>query len=66
MESDVVLSIGIAGSNPGESAGGVDGFDLDLPTRNKSKNGVEAFLVTFDEVEAKSSGDGFECAGGRK
>lgn len=66
MESDVVLSIGTAESNPGEGPGGVDGFDFDLPTRNKSKNGVETFLVAFGEVEANSSGDGFECAGGRK
>lgn len=64
MESEVVLSIGTAGSD-GESRVGVDGFDFDLPTRNKSKNGVEGFLVV-GEAEAKSSGEGFECAGGRK
>jgi hypothetical protein len=53
MDSEVVLSIGTAGSNPGETLGGVDGFDLDLPTRNKSKKGVEAFLAAGEE-EAKS------------
>ena len=66
MESEVVLSIGMAGSNTGESLVGVDGFDFDLPTRNKSKNGVEAFLAAVDGEVAKSSGEGFECAGGRK
>lgn len=66
MDSEVDLSIGTAGSNTGEGLGGVDGFDFDLPTRNKSKNGVEAFLAAVGEEEAKSSGEGFECAGGRK
>ena len=66
MDSEVVLSIGRAGSNTDGSLGGVDGFDLDLPTRNKSKKGVEAFLAAVGDEEAKSSGEGFECAGGRK
>jgi hypothetical protein len=65
MESEAVLSIGTPGSNAGETRGGVVGFDFDL-TRNKSKNGVEAFLAVVGEAEAKSSGEGFECAGGRK
>jgi hypothetical protein len=65
MKSEVVLSIGTVESNAGESRGGVDGFDFDLP-RNKSKNGVDVFLAVVGEAEAKSSGEGFECAGGRK
>jgi hypothetical protein len=61
VESDVVLSTGVRGSNVGVDVG-VVGFDLDLPTRKRSKNvGVVARAGFFGDLRvAKSDGEGFE------
>jgi hypothetical protein len=48
---------------------GVDGLDLDFPSRNRSRNvGVPAREDGLDvfEGDIKSDCEGFECAGGRK
>jgi hypothetical protein len=43
---------------------GVGGFDLVFPTRKMSRNVGVGFRALGRD--AKSAGDGFECAGGRK
>lgn len=67
MESEVVLRIGDVKSKPGDVLVGVLGLDLDLPRKisRKPGDGRAAFLEAFVEV-AKSEGEGFEWAGGRK
>jgi len=65
VESDVVLKIGVFAAF-GEVCGD-EGFDFDLPTLKRSRNvGEVGFFDAFAAEYAKSEGDGFECAGGRK
>lgn len=66
-ESDVVRNIGGELLRSWVGAEGVVGFDFDLPTRKMSRNaGDEAFRGYVCTAGARSKGDGFECAGGRK
>lgn len=71
VESDVVRKMGAAESTSGGVlATGVVGFDFDLPMRKKSKKVDAAALASFCADVAtcgdSDSGDGLECAGGRK
>lgn len=71
VESEVVRKIGAGGSiSGGDLVTGVVGFDFAFPMRKKSKNVVAAALGSLGAEGAlwgaKESGDGFECAGGRK
>ena len=67
VESAVVLSLG--GPTSGVR-GGVVGFDRAFPTRKISRKVGAADLVPFlygaAAGDAKSEGDGFEWAGGKK
>lgn len=64
IESDVVLSTGPV---PKLGTTGVVGLDLDFPTRKISKNVGDDFCGFFAFMEAaKSWGEGFICAGGKK
>jgi len=69
-ESDVVRNIGpIDSTAVVVDEAGVDGLDLDFPSRNKSRNvGVPAREDNFDAFtcDVKSAVEGFEWAGGRK
>jgi hypothetical protein len=62
VESEVVLRTGARHS---VEESGVGGFDLVFPTRNISKKVGVGFRV-FGEDVARSEGEGFECAGGKK
>lgn len=65
MESAAVRKAGRIGSDAGDEVG-VVGFDFDLPRKRSMKVGVEGFLDTVNPEFAKSDGEGFAWAGGRK
>jgi hypothetical protein len=65
MESAAVRNAGRVGSGVGDEVG-VVGFDFDLPRKRSMKVGVEGFLDTVRPEGAKSDGEGFAWAGGKK
>lgn len=65
MESAAVRNAGKVGSPAGDEVG-VVGFDFDLPRKRSMKVGVEGFLDIARAGGAKSEGEGFAWAGGKK
>jgi hypothetical protein len=65
MESAAVRNAGKVRLPVGDEVG-VVGFDLTLPRKRSMKVGVEGFLGIGRLEGAKSDGDGFAWAGGKK